>query len=124
MSEYSWYVKNCWIGVERDDQLLGVIMRSGQCRALGHFCFVEVSVCGKKYHASGQEDRIHPFHSIRLEEGDREPEYLLKAIGWCSDHETYAFRDAGGRVVKIVARAPDGVAEIHESIWPEAARAA
>ena len=65
MSEYQWRVQNAWIGVRGiDGELIGVIRRSGTVRQLGHFCFVEVQVCRKKYHASGAEDRIWPFHSI------------------------------------------------------------
>ena len=119
MSEYHWYVKGAWIGVQREYELLGVIMRSGWCNALGHFCFVAVQVNGKKYTAHDAEARIFPFHSITLKEEDKEPEYILRAIGWCKDHETFAYHDAAGRVVKITGRAPGGVTEIPREIWPD-----
>lgn len=132
MSEYSWRVKQAWIGVERrildeeglfrEDRLLGVIRRSGVVRALGHFCFVEVSVCGKKYSASGAEDRIFPFHSIRLLDGEPVPKLELEAVGWCKGGNTYAFRLVGTpRVVEIVGPgsvAGDGLRDIPPELLP------
>jgi len=129
MSEYRWYVSRCWIGVvdRESDRLLGVIRRSGWCNALGHFCFVDVKVNGKKYAASGAEDRIYPFHSIKLDKGDKVPELELIAVGWCRDHNTYAFRDnikgspTFGQVVKIVRAGKEAhpVEAIPEDNWPE-----
>ena len=123
MSEYRWPIRKCWIGVERDDKLLGVIRRSGIVQALGHFCFVAVSVCGKKYHASGAEDRIYPFHSIKLKEGDKVPELELEYLGWGKDHNTPVFKDKAGKVVQIVKAgvATDNTAPVPEDIWPEVA---
>jgi hypothetical protein len=137
VSEYKWKVKKAWIGVMRrikderglfkEDKLLGVIRRSGTVQAMGHFCFVDVQVCGKKYAASGAEDRIFPFHSIVLEEGDKTPELELEYIGWCKDHETPAFRTKEGELVELVGagsaggaeRGSDSIAAIPRSNWPE-----
>jgi len=133
MSEYQWYVKKAWIGVMKrikderglfkEDVLLGVIRRSGNVQQIGHFCSIEVQVCGKKYIASGAEDRIYPFHSIQLEEGDKVPELELVAVGWCQDHNTYAFMALGGDVVELIkaGREPGNVRPIPRENWPEAA---
>jgi hypothetical protein len=102
-SPYRWRTRKAWIGVkDHKDNLLGVIRRSGIVRATGHFCNVEVSVCGQKYYASGAEDRIWPFHSIRLKEGDKIPDLELEAVGWSSDGNTYAFRNKAGELVEII----------------------
>lgn len=98
MSEYRWLVKQALIGVQRNGVLIGVIKRSGICRALGHFCNVEVQVDGKKYFASDAEARIFPFHSIDLKDA-KEPKLLLRALGWCNDGNTYAFVNERGEVV-------------------------
>jgi len=131
MSEYRWYVRYAWIGVMRrhrderglfkEDELLGVIRRSGWVQAVGHFCHVAVSVCGKKYIASGAEDRIFPFHSIKLETGEVCPKLQLEAVGWCQDHSTYAFRDGEGNIVQLVAAgsAENNTQPIPQSNWPE-----
>lgn len=131
MSEYRWRVKQAWIGVMRrvkderglfkEDVLLGVIRRSGTVRALGHFCSIYVQVCGKKYIASGAEDRIYPFHSIKLEEGDKVPALELAAVGWCQDHNTYAFRTPEGEVVELVNAGcePNNTRAIPRENWPE-----
>jgi hypothetical protein len=135
MSEYRWPVKKCWIGVMqrilderglfKEDKLLGVIRRSGIVRAMGHFCSVEVSVCGKKYFASGAEDRIFPFHSIELEKGDKVPKLDLEFMGWCADHNTAAFKPpdeevSTGSIVELVGTGSDlvNIRLIHRSNWP------
>lgn len=130
MSEYRWRVKKAWIGVMRrirderglfvEDKLLGVIRRSGDVSQTGHFCTVAVSVCGKKYLASGAEDRIFPFHSIKLEEGEDCPELELEAVGWCKDSSTYAFRTQKGEIVELVGAGKDrnNTAAIPRSNWP------
>lgn len=118
MSEYRWYVKQAWIGVvDTNDTLLGVIRRSGWVQAVGHFCFIDVSVCGKKYAASGAEDRIYPFHHITLKPGDTPPVLELIAIGWCKDKNTYAFKNKRGEFVKLVAA---GAATNNTEIIPDA----
>jgi hypothetical protein len=103
MSEYRWWTRHAWIGVQNaEGKLLGVIARSGVVRALGHFCHVTVHVNGKEKIASNQEARIFPFHSITLEPGEREPKYILRALGWCKDGNTYAYRHvAGGYLCKL-----------------------
>jgi hypothetical protein len=126
MSEYSWPVQRAWIGIEvkepplfASSKLLGVIRRSGQVRALGHFCFVKVQICGRFHHASGAEDRIYPFHSVRFMPEEKLPELELTYLGWCTDRNTPAFRDQAGRIVKI-ARAgkdPDNTEAIPENLW-------
>lgn len=130
MSEYKWRVQKAWIGVMRrikderglfqEDKLLGVIRRSGTVQQVGHFCFVDVQVCGKKYTASGAEDRIFPFHSIVLEEGDKAPELELEYIGWCKDHETPAFRNKKGTLVELVrgGDSPHNTHPIPRNNWP------
>jgi hypothetical protein len=131
MSEYQWRVKKAWIGVMRrikderglfkEDKLLGVIRRSGIVRQCGHFCSVEVRVCKKSYTASGAEDRIFPFHSIKLEEGEKCPELELEYVGWCRDHNTPAFRTKQGEIVELTGAGKDEVntSAIPRSNWPE-----
>ncbi len=131
MSEYRWRVVKAWIGVVRrikderglfqDDKLLGVILRSGVVQACGHFCSVTVSVGGKKYMASGAEDRIYPFHSIKLENGEPTPKLELEAMGWCKDGNTYAFKNDKGEIVKLVkaGKSPDNTLGIPRDNWPE-----
>lgn len=131
MNEYRWRVQKAWIGVMRrikderglfkEDKLLGVIRRSGVVQAMGHFCYVTVSVNGRKYIASGAEDRIFPFHSIKLEGEDPTPKLELEAVGWCKDHSTYAFRTPQGELVELVqaGKEPNNVAAIPKSNWPE-----
>lgn len=133
MSEYQWYVKKAWIGVMKrvkderglykEDVLLGVIRRSGTVKQLGHFCFIDVQVCGKQYAASGAEDRIYPFHSIKLSEEDKVPELELIAVGWCQDHNTYAFMTPQGDVVELIkaGREPGNVRPIPRENWPAGA---
>lgn len=102
MSEYRWYVKHILVGVvDASGELIGVIRRSGWCYALGHFCHVKVSINGKEKWASGAEDRIHPFHSVSLEAGEKWPKFELRAIGWCKDGNTFAFMNRAGKVVDI-----------------------
>lgn len=97
MGEYQWRKPRGWIGVmDSERRLLGIIQRAGTVRALGHFCFVEVSFLGRQYQASGAEDRIFPFHSLKLAVGEaRDAADKLEAValGWLSDGNTFAFRD-------------------------------
>lgn len=95
MSEYRWYVKNMWCGVEGPEpelRMLGIIKRSGWCHAIGHFCHVKVNVNGKAVWASGAEDRIFPFHHVQWKDiGEKAPKDMVRALGWCLDKNTYAF---------------------------------
>lgn len=93
-------VKGMLFGVEHPEtrQVLGVIRRSGPVSQCGHFCYVDVSVEGKKVTASGAEDRIFPFHSVRL---DHLPEGGWPALGWCKDRNTFAFL-VDGMVCEVV----------------------
>lgn len=144
-SEYSWPVKGAWIGVENDTEkepegdlpevtrkmcvlrnipggCIGVIIRSGQVRALGHFCYVKVPVNGKKVWAGGAEDRIYPFHSVKLSEIGRVPKDMIPALGFAKDHETYCFLYKS-RVVKLVGPGKEGadksVEDVPEELWQE-----
>lgn len=129
MSEYVWRVRKAWIGVMqriederglfKEDKLLGVIRRSGTVRAMGHFCSVEVSVCGKKYFASGAEDRIFPFHSIKLLKGDKVPDLELEAIGWCKGGNVYAFRKDGELVEPSSSGQLGQVSLIPKELWKD-----
>lgn len=92
-------------------QLHGVIRRSGPVDQCGHFCYVDVSVEGKIVTASGAEDRIYPFHSIRL---DHLPKGGWPALGWCLDHNTYAFL-VDGRVCEVINGR--SFKQISQSIW-------
>lgn len=148
MSEYSWYVKGAWIGVENNTEkepegdlpevtrkmtiigkpagCIGVIIRSGQVRALGHFCFVKVSVNGKKVWASGAEDRIYPFHSVKLSEIGGIPKGMVPALGFAKDHSTYCFLYKG-RVVRLCGPGKDGLdkslEDVPEDQWQDEWRA-
>jgi len=86
-------------GIEHPEsrEVIGVIRRSGPVDQCGHFCYVDVQVEGKKVTASGAEDRIYPFHSIRL---DHLPKGGYPALGWCRDHNTYAFL-VDGKVCEV-----------------------
>lgn len=112
MSEYRWRVRDIWVGVDfqlpeqfphsvyHNRVLAGVIRRSGVVRALGHFCFVELQYLGKKRTASGAEDRIYPFHSLKLEVAELPQKLELVHLGWCADKNTPAFLDVNGDVVE------------------------
>lgn len=132
MSEYRWYVRKAWIGVQvqvkdermtsmelYDRELVGVIRRSGWVRALGQFCHLYVSYMGKKRYAAGAEDRIFPFHSLTLEIGEKPGELELVYLGWCTDHNTPAFRDKRGRIVQITkaGKENDNTEPIPEMLW-------
>jgi len=129
MNEYSWRVQKAWIGIENDTGVepvgdlpeitrkmtiigkpagcIGVIIRSGRVQACGQFCFVNVSVNGKKVIASGAEDRIYPFHSVKLSEIGAVPKDMIPALGFSKDGNTYCFLYKG-RVVAIDGPGKDG----------------
>lgn len=102
MSEYSWYVKQIWFGVEGPKPelpMLGIIKRSGQCRALGHFCHVKLSVNGRKVWASGAEDRTFYMHLVSWDDiGRQVPKDMIPALGW-NDPNTYVFKHEGDVVI-------------------------
>jgi len=132
MSEYRWYVKQAWIGVQvqvrnermtgmeyYDRELVGVIRRSGHVQASGHFCHLYVSYMGRKRYAAGAEDRIFPFHSLTLDVGETPGELELVHLGWCTDHSTPAFRDKRGRIVRITGagKEDDNTRPIPGELW-------
>ena len=131
MSEYRWYVKKAWIGVMRrirderglfkEDKLLGVIRRSGTVRAVGHFCHITVSIGGWKYIASGAEDRIFPFHSIKLEGDAPAPKLELEYVGWSKDGCIPVFRTDRGELVELVKAGKEeaNVAAVPRNNWPK-----
>ena len=110
MSEYRWRTKAAWIGVQSDEGvLLGLLIRSGVVKALGHFCTVEVSVDGKRKRASGAEDRIFPFHSIHLEKGEAPPKKMVaRALGWMKNGNDYAYLHPKLGIVKLVGHSSQG----------------
>ena len=110
MSEYRWRTKAAWIGVQSaEGVLLGLLIRSGVVRALGHFCTVEVSVGGKVKRASGAEDRIFPFHSIHLEKGEAPPKKMVaRALGWMKNGNDYAYLHPELGLVKLVGHSSQG----------------
>lgn len=93
MSQYSWPVRQIWFGVEGPKPelpMLGIIKRSGQCRALGHFCHVKISVNGKKVWASGAEDRTFYIHLVTWDDIGRViPKDMIPALGWGADGNGY-----------------------------------
>jgi len=95
MSAYNWYVKQIWFGIEGpkyDAPMLGIIKRSGMCKALGHFCHVKIPVNGKKVWASGAEDRTFYMHLVSWEDLDGKiPKDMIPALGWNKDGNTYCF---------------------------------
>jgi len=107
MSEYAWYVKQIWFGVEGPEPerpMLGIIKRSGQCRAIGHFCHVKVPVNGKKVWAGGAEDRTFYMHLVEWDDiGQKIPKDMIPALGWKYGGNGYCFLhngivvQAGGR---------------------------
>jgi hypothetical protein len=120
VSEYSWYVKQIWFGVEGpkpDVPMLGIIKRSGQCKALGHFCHVKISVNGKRVWASGAEDRIFYMHLVEWHDiGSYVPRDMIPALGWCKGGNCYAFLHEG----KIVEAGREGTLhEIGEDLWQD-----
>ncbi len=131
MSEYRWYVRQMWIGVRvavpkpwitsdyHASELVGVIIRSGHVRAVGHFCHTYVSYLGKKRYAAGAEDRIYPFHSLTLEPGEEPKKLELVFIGWCSDKDTPAFITGSFTPLSLVgaAKDPDNVEVIPSKLW-------
>lgn len=120
MSPYSWYVKQIWFGVEGprpDLPMLGIIKRSGQCKATGHFCHVEISVNGRKVWAGGAEDRTFYMHLVDWYDiGMYPPRGMIPALGWCKSKNLYAFLHEG----KIVEAGREGTLhEIKEELWQE-----
>lgn len=94
------YLKAMWVGIEKkltqaqgiyDRKMIGVVIRSAHLRQLGHFMFGRVSINGKKMWAGGAEDRIFPFHHVTLEADEPEPKDMVRALGFCKDHNGYAF---------------------------------
>ena len=144
MSEYSWYVKSAWIGVDNNTGkepegdlpeptrrmrvlkdpggCIGIVIRSGRVRVLGHFCFVKVSVNGRKVWASGAEDRIYPFHSVKLSEIGGVPKGMIPALGFAKGGNIYCFLYKG-RIVEISGPGKDGpdksLTPVPEEIWQE-----
>lgn len=145
MSEYSWKVKAAWIGIENDTGrepvaapgetlpeptrtmtvlhepagCVGVVVRSGRVQACGHFCYVDVQIGGCKVTASGAEDRIYPFHSVKLSElGGVCPKGMIPALGFALDGNTYCFLYTG-RVVSLVGPAKDGLDKALAPVDPE-----
>jgi hypothetical protein len=98
MGEYSWPVKQIWFGVEGPKpgcEMLGIIKRSGQCRALGHFCHVKIPVNGKRVWASGAEDRTFYMHLVEWKDiGEKIPKDMIPALGW-NDGNLYVFLHEG-----------------------------
>lgn len=120
MSEYSWYVKQIWFGVEGpkpDLPMIGIIKRSGRVKQLGHFCHVKISVNGRKVWASGAEDRTFYMHLVEWDDiGQMVPRDLIPALGWCKGGNLYAFLHEG----KIVEAGRDGTLhEIDEELWQD-----
>lgn len=93
-------VRGMLFGVEHPEthQLIGIIRRSGPVDQCGHFCYVDVQVDGRTVTASGAEDRIYPFHCVRLY---RLPRGGWPALGWCRDRNTFAFL-VDGQVCEVV----------------------
>ena len=93
-----------WVGIEQkvhgslteshgiwDRKMVGVVIRSAYCRALGHFMYCKVSINGKKMWAGGAEDRIFPFHHVTLEPDEKPPKDMVPALGFCRSGNGYAF---------------------------------
>lgn len=135
MSEYRWYVRRMWIGVEfqladpswplKHDpyyqrELVGVIRRSGWVQAVGHFCHTHVSYLGKKRYAANAEARIFPFHSLQLEPGELPKKLKLVWLGWCTNKSTLAFVNKHCRVVEITGAGVNfpNTEEIPAEVWP------
>ena len=145
MSESRWPIKAAWIGIENDTEkepegdlpeptkkmcvlrgipggCIGVIIRSGVVQALGHFCHVKVSVCGKKLWASGAEDRIYDWHSVKLSEIGKVPSGMIPALGWAKDRSTYCLLH-GKRIVKVAKAARVGIdnalVDVPEELWQD-----
>jgi hypothetical protein len=79
--------------------MLGIIKRSGQCRAMGHFCHVNIPVNGKKVWAGGAEDRIFYMHLVDWADiGQQIPKDMIPALGW-NDPNTYVFSHEGKVVI-------------------------
>lgn len=93
-------VKNMLFGVQHPEtyELLGVVRRSGKWDVCGHFAFVDISVEGKIVTASDAEARIFPFHSFSL---DHLPKDGWPAVGWCTDHNTFAFL-VDGKICEVL----------------------
>jgi hypothetical protein len=137
MSEYRWYVRKAWIGVKTqppyvwhdgsihpgiyDDVLVGVIRRSGWVMAVGHFCCVKITYKGRWRLASGAEDRIYPFHSIKLDPGEEPGKLELVHLGFCNDGNTAAFRNKKGEIVEIIDAGckPDNTRLIPKERWKD-----
>lgn len=120
MSEYSWYVKQIWFGVEGpkpDREMIGIIKRSGQCRALGHFCHVKISVNGKKVWASGAEDRTFYMHLVTWEDiGRYIPQGLIPALGWCKEGKMYCLLHEG---MIVTAAGQGSLHPVPEDVWQD-----
>lgn len=108
-----WVVRNALFGVMLPDvrypyseqspgqgALVGLVRRTGDVRALGHFCSVDISVAGKRRIAQGAESRVWPFHSFVLDVGEPVPVLDYMALGWCRDRNTYAFIEWDAALVK------------------------
>jgi hypothetical protein len=119
MSAYNWYVKGIWFGIEGpkyDAPMLGIIKRSGMCRASGHFCHVKIPVNGKKVWASGAEDRTFYMHLV--EWGDlygKIPKDMIPALGWNKD-DIYCFYKDG----QVWSAGSGGTLQVvHPDLWQD-----
>jgi len=108
-----------WIGIEKDDDCIGLVARAGRLLPCGHFMYIRVSVNGKRVLAGGAEDRIYPFHSVQWEEIDyRQPKDMIPAIGWCKDKNTYAFFKPDDLYKgQIVRPGRNWLELVHPDIW-------
>jgi hypothetical protein len=121
-----------WIGIEQKQRregpdhypsplMIGVVIRAGRGRQLGHFMYWSVSINGEKKWAGGAEDRIFPFHHVTLEHFETPPADMVPALGFCNDGNGYAF-DYKGRPCIITKAAHCGMDEgfepVPEERWP------
>lgn len=95
--------------------MLGIIKRSGQCRAIGHFCFVKISVNGKKVWASDAEARTFYMHLVQWDDIGRVcPKDMIPALGWGASGNGY-YCLHGGKVVE--AGGSGSLHEVPEEQW-------
>lgn len=124
---YTWRAKSAWIGIKDDatGECVGAVLRSGRVRQCGHFCFVDVQINGRKVMASGAEDRIYPFHTVKLSEiGGVLPRDAVECLGFAADGNTLAFLYEG-RIREIVKKGAiakrDGflaaTRDVEKSLW-------
>jgi hypothetical protein len=118
VSEYQWWVKQIWFGVEGpkpDLPMLGIIKRSGMVRQCGHFCHVKIPVDGRKVWAGGAEDRIFGMHYVKWADLYQNlPKGIIPAVGWAKGGNNYVFLHEG----KLVLACGRGELEpLPEDLW-------